>query len=79
MRTAQPTQQELHVHLCPPNCQLVTHVTCRLQALGIQPRLRSERQEDCQFDTVAFCAPPSGSEDYVGEVGCSSYANCFSA
>lgn len=69
----------VHVHIRSLNCHLVTHVMCRLQALGIQPQLRSKRQEDCQFDNVVFCAPPSGSEDYVGEVGCSSYANCFCA
>eukprot|EP00884_Botryococcus_braunii_P000641 jgi/Botrbrau1/10578/Bobra.0358s0001.1 len=39
----------------------------KLQALGFKTRLKSEANSD-KFPFVAFCAPPSGSEDYVGEV-----------
>lgn len=43
-------------------------VTRRLKALGLQPRTKAEAG-DRKFPFVAFCAPPSGSEDYAEEVG----------
>lgn len=47
-----------------------TNTTSRhedLKALGIEPRLKTECGEE-QFTNVIFCAPPSGSDDYTGEI-----------
>ena len=42
---------------------------CRLRQLGLTPRVKSEA-DSRRYPNVAFCAPPSGSDDYAGEVSC---------
>lgn len=59
--------------------RLLRVILCRLQQLGITPRLKAQAAEG-QFANVVFSAPPSGCEDYVAEVCwrmlalCASYA-----
>ena len=45
----------------------VIRTVCRLRSLGLQPRTKSAA-DGKKFPYVLFAAPPSGSEDYVGEV-----------
>lgn len=40
----------------------------RLQSLGITPRTKDAAPAGGRFPFVLFAAPPSGSEDYVGEI-----------
>eukprot|EP00898_Chlorokybus_atmophyticus_P001899 jgi/Chlat1/270/Chrsp1S03156 len=40
----------------------------RLRALGVIPRMKTAAEGSERFPYVVFCAPPSGSTDYVGEV-----------
>ncbi|PRW58245.1 NAD(P)-binding domain [Chlorella sorokiniana] len=40
----------------------------KLQALGITPRTKDAAPAGGRFPYVLFAAPPSGSEDYVGEI-----------
>lgn len=40
----------------------------RLMSLGISPRVKSEASPSEKFPFVVFSAPPSGSEDYTGEI-----------
>ena len=42
-------------------------VCCRLLRMGIQPRLKQDAGSE-KFPYVLFSAPPSGSDDYPGEV-----------
>ncbi len=39
-----------------------------LNSIGIEPRLAEEASAGETFPYVAYCAPPSGSEDYPGDV-----------
>lgn len=50
---------------CPHCC---THLPRRLQSLGITPRTKDAAPAGGRFPYVLFAAPPSGSEDYVGEI-----------
>lgn len=40
----------------------------KLHAIGIEPRTAEGMQSGETFPNVAYCAPPSGSEDYPGDV-----------
>jgi hypothetical protein len=73
-RTARPTTTGqspvtlLHVHmsscLCLPQN---TDDACRLTKMGITPVIKTEAPAQ-KYSYVLFSAPPSGSQDYVGEV-----------
>ncbi len=43
------------------------HNTCRLIKMGIAPVVKTEASTQ-SYSYVVFSAPPSGSQDYVGEV-----------
>ena len=40
----------------------------RLESIGVSPRLKTNSSPETTFPFVVFSAPPSGSEDYAGEV-----------
>lgn len=54
-----------HTRAAPPP---PTPPALRLQALGITPRTKDTAPAGGRFPYVLFAAPPSGSEDYVGEI-----------
>lgn len=45
---------------------LMRHCVCRLRKLGITPRTNNEASGS--FSNVVFSAPPSGGEDFVGDI-----------
>lgn len=73
-RTARPTTTGqsadtlLHVRMNHFLCLLQdTSNACRLTKMGISPVIKTEAPAQ-KYPYVVFSAPPSGSQDYLGEV-----------